>query len=676
MESSWRAALVALAVAATVVGPAPGASAADTDRVTSLGVPLNDVLLIGGTVAPGPGGATVLWSVSSGAPAHLNAVDPATGEAVARLELPGAGGSWAVDSAPDGSLYVGSYGSARLYRWTEQTGVVDLGSPIAGESFVWDVSVADDGVVYGGTSPGGKVFSYDPATGRFGDLGRLVEGQSYVRTVAVHGGKVYAGTDPPGEIVELDPATGAKRTLPTPPGLDVANAWVYDLDAVGGHLYARYGSASPGPLYVYDLAADEWTDHIEQAHGLEVSPADEQGRVHLIVAGELVRYDPLTGETGGTGMPLTGRVANTRGIGWAELGLPDYPGKSIVGLLWRGLMYRYNPATGARSFVQTTIEGEPIDITALSDGPDGRVYAGGFLNGGFAAIDPDSGAREEFHTFSQSEGMVRHDGRLYVGAYPEARVYEYDPAKPWNSPEYSPSPQPLPDANPARLFDFKAEHQIRPRALVSAGPYLAVGTMPDLDHLGGVLAVWDPASGTLLSSQRHVVTDQSIVALAYRDGILYGGTSIYSGQSATPPTQPEAKLFAWSVAEKRKLWEIVPAPDKPTLSGLSFDGRGRLWGVAGGEVFAVDVRTRRVTDRLAYSGSESGLGRIAYNPVDRMLYGVLAGAEVFRLDPRSHVKSVLRSGPAAQLAVHPGGDVYFSSGAELFRYDLPGGPCP
>ncbi|WP_211588517.1 PQQ-binding-like beta-propeller repeat protein [Allorhizocola rhizosphaerae] len=678
MKSRWLAATTTAALAATVLVAAGGGagSANEGERISSLGVPLQDVLLVGGTVAPGPGGRTVLWSASSGAPAHLNAVDPATGEAIARLDLPGAGGSWAVDSAPDGSVYVGTYGGSKLFRWTAATGVVDLGKPIASETFVWDVATDEQSIVYGGTSPNGKLFSYNPGTGQYRDYGQLSPGHQYVRSLAVYQGKIYAGTNPPAKMFEVDIATGAKRQLPDPPGRDVTADWVYDVDIVGDHLYVRYGTAFPNPLFVYDLVTGQWIDRIDNVHGLEVPPADEQGRVYLIRSGELIRYDPGDGSETGTGMPFIGRVANSRGIGWAELGLPDYPGRSIVGLLWRGMMFRYNPTTGARSFVPTTIAGEPIDITALAEGPDGRVYAGGFLNGGFAAVHPDTGRTEEFHTFSQSEDMLGHGGRLYIGAYPDARVYSYDPTKPWNSSEYSPSPEPVPDQNPLRLFDLKPELQIRPRALVGAGNLLAVGTMPDLGHLGGVLAIWDTTTGALISKTRHVVTDQSIVSLAYRDGVIYGGTSIYSGQSATLPTQPEAKVFAWSVAEGRKLWEMVPAPGKPTIPALTFDGQGRLWGIAGGEVFAVDTASRQVTVRHTYSGSTSGSGQLAYNAVDEMLYGVLTGNEVFRLDLASGQKHVLRSGAATHLAVHSNGDVYFSSGSQLFRYDLPAGPCP
>lgn len=671
-------ALLSLAIALPLTTPATaGAQPAPTsdqvtDRVTEIGTPLQDVLLIGGVVAPGPGGRTVLWSASSGAPAHLNAVDPNTGEVLARYPLTGSGGSWAVTSAPDGSVYVGTYGSAKLFRWTEAGGLTDLGRPF-GADFVWDVATDENSVVYGGTSSGGSLFSYDPATGQFRDYGQLDPERLYVRSVDTHGDTIYAGTENPGLVYAVDKNTGERTALPLPEDLtDHDKSWAYDVDVVGDHLYVRFGEAFPAPLHVWDITAGRWVDRIENVHGLEPSPADTGGEVYLIRSNELVRYDPATGELTETGVPFTGRVANTRGIGWAELDDPDYPGQSLVGLLWRGQMFRYNPETGASSFLPTAVQGEPIDITTLSEGPDGRVYTGGFLNGGFAAVNPDSGAIEEFNTFSQSEGMLNHNGTLYVGAYPDARVYAYDPALPWHSPEYSPHPEPGHADNPKRLFDFKAQRQIRPRALTGAGDLVAVGTLAVLGELAGVLALYDPATGELVTSERGVVTDQGIEALAYRDGVLYGGTTIYSGHSATPPTQTEAKVFAWSVAEGRKLWEFVPAPGKPTIPALSFDDQGRLWGVAGQEVFAVDVDTAEVTVRHSYGSSTSSAGSLEYNPVDGLLYGSLAGRTLFSLDPDGDgERTVLADRAVGHLAVHSSGDVYASSGSTLLRYDTP-----
>ena len=667
-----------LALVALASTPLVSSAAEDPDQdpgvLTSLGVPLQDVLLIGGTVAPGPDGETALWSVASGAPAHLNAVDPTTGEALARFALPGSEGAWATDAGPDGSVWVGTYGSAHLFRWTADGGVEDLGNPIDGESFVWDVAVADDGYVVGGTYPGGKLFGYDPETEEFRDFGKISADHSYLRSVATYDDLVFAGTENPATVSQIDRTTGDVTPLPLPDGLDVSDAWAYDVDVVGDHLFVRFGEAFPGPLHVWDIEAGDWVDSVESAHGLQPSPPDENGRTYIIQDNELIRYDPADGSIDRTGMEFTGRVANTRGIGWAELDDPDYPGQSVVGHLWRGKAFRYNPETGAHSFIDTTIEGEPISITSISEGPDERVYVGGFLNGGFAAIDEESGEREQFHTFSQSEAMTTHDGRLVVGAYPDARVYSYDPAKPWHSPEYSPSPDPGATENPVRLFDFKAEQQIRPRALTSAGDFLAVGTRPDLNELGGVFALYASAGDELVHAERNLITDQSIVSLTYADGVVYGSTSIFGGQNATPPTQPEAKVFAWSVEQRELLWETAALPGQPTINGMSLDADARLWGISGPHVVALDTETGEVIEHYTYGDSAASSGDLDFNPVDGRLYANLLNQRFARIDPATGDDETLREGSTGHVDVHPNGDVYVSAGPELFKYE-PASAC-
>ncbi|MDX6283465.1 MAG: hypothetical protein QOH03_4536, partial [Kribbellaceae bacterium] len=82
--------LTPLATLATAQASDPPTS----PTVVPLGVPLSDVLLIGGTVAPGPdAGKAAIWNVSTATPAYLNAVDPATGASLISAALPGASGS-------------------------------------------------------------------------------------------------------------------------------------------------------------------------------------------------------------------------------------------------------------------------------------------------------------------------------------------------------------------------------------------------------------------------------------------------------------------------------------------------------------------------------------------------------------------------------------------------------
>jgi streptogramin lyase len=636
----------------------------------SLGVPLADVLLLGGTVAPGPGGKPALWNVSTGKPAYLNAIDPATGEQLVSAPLTGADGSWAVAAAPDG-VYAGTYGNAHLYRWRSGAGDVaeDLGLPLAAQTFIWSLTSDADGKIWGGTFPGGKVFRFDPATKEYTNFGQVVAGQTYVRSIACAGGKVYSGSYAAAHIAELDPATGSVTELPKPPGLStIEGKAVYDLDAFGGRLYARIGSDLPGPLFVYDLAARAWTDEIPDAHGLKIAPPDSGGGIHLIQRGELRRYDPATKQLTGTGLTLTGKVQNTRSIGWAELGVADYPGRSVVGTLWRGEMFRYNPTTGAHAILETKVRKEPIEILAVAGGGRRTVYAGGFLNGGLGVVRTDTGA-SSFHRFAQIESILQSsDGSVWLGVYPESRLYRYRPDKPWNSPEYSPGGPPGTTPNPELIFNLGPQLQARSKCLAEAEDgKIAVGTVPSGDRLGGGLAIYDPSSRDWQFT-RNVSQDQSLFALAAYDGVVYGGGSVTGGLSTTPPTRKAGAVFAWDVDRGQKLWEFEPVSTEGTVSALAIGPDRKLWGLAGHTLFAVDRQSQQIVHRYELGTRSSG-GSIVVSR--SKLYVSVDGGLIYRIDPFApHRDPVLIVAyPHRRLTGHQDGRLYFNRVAELFVVD-------
>ena len=69
--------------------------------------------------------------------------------------------------APDGSLYVGTYPNAHLYRYDPGAGTVtDLGQPIPGESVIYGLTADQNGNVYAGTYPTAHAFGYDRRTVR------------------------------------------------------------------------------------------------------------------------------------------------------------------------------------------------------------------------------------------------------------------------------------------------------------------------------------------------------------------------------------------------------------------------------------------------------------------------------------------------------------------------------
>lgn len=659
-------------ISATLLPPSPEAHAEAGSQLMRepqlIGIPLSDVLLLGGAVAPGPSGKQALWNASTGKPARLNAMDPTTGDLLVSAPLTGGDGAWAVTAAPSG-VYAGTYGNAHLYRWKPGSGDVaeDLGLPAAGQTFIWALATDADGKIWGGTFPGGKVFRFDPDTGAFTDFGQAVAGQTYVRSIACAGGKVYSGAYAAAHIAELDPVTRTFTQLPTPPGLGtITGKPVYDLNAYDNRLYARIGSDAPNPLYVFDLATRTWSDPIPEVHGLSVCPPGEDGAVYFFQRSELRRYDPATGANTGTGLFLTGKVQNARSFGWAELGLPDYPGRSVVGTLWRGDMFRYNPTTGAHAVLATKVRKEPIDIQALAAGGRRTIYAGGFLNGGLSAVNTTTGT-PSFHRFGQIEAILRDsEGTVWIGQYPDARLFRYEPDQPWNSPEYSPEGPPGTPANPHVVVTLKPELQARARCLAEADGKIAVGTVPDGNRLGGGLAVYDKASGAWTFT-RNVVQDMSIIALTADDGVVYGGASIFGGLGTTPPTRTAGAVFAWDVAAARKLWELELVQGIASVSAVEVFA-GVVWALAGHSLFAIDPDGPTILHRLEL-GTRSNDGSIVISR--RKLYVSVDGALIFRVDPLYPDRDphLLVNFPHRRLAAHEGW-LYLSRGPELYKVDV------
>jgi hypothetical protein len=647
------------------------AAALTAPEVVSLGSPLRDVLLIGGTVAPGPDGRPVLWSASSGDPAKLNAVDPSNGHTLDSQALSGSPGSYAVAATPDGTIYVGAYSTGFLYRRRPGSGtpLENLGRPLSTESYIWRLAVDDEGRVFGGTYPGGRVFGYDPSTGEVRDYGQLVPGIRYVRSIAVWGSHIYAGTQPDAHVVQIHKDTGERRELPVPQQLDgTGGVTVYDLNAYAGRVYARFGSALSGKLGIYDISTGQWSDLIDGVAGLDVSPPGPDGDVYFTRHNELTRHNPRTGSTSSVGHYFPGRVVNNRGIGWAALGDPAWPGRTLVGLLWRGEMFRYNPITGRTEVLQTNIPGEPVPLATLHAGGSGVLYAGGYLSGGIAQIQPSTG-QSSFHRFAQTESILESDGAVWLGAYPSSRLYRYDPTLPWSSPEYDPGP-PGADDNPQKLVDLSDQHQVRARAMTDAGAEIVYGTMPDGTNLDGALVVIDKATGSR-KVHRPVVTDQSIVSLCYADGLVVGGSSIHGGYSVPEPTQTQAKLFGWDLGAGSKAFEFAPLEGVTAIPALAVDARQLVWGLADGQLFGLDVAGRQVVHRLRLNpDTGTTTGQLAYHAGADALYALVQGHLLFRVDASTKEKSLVLDRPARYLAVHPDGQVFLGEGTEVFRVTL------
>jgi len=619
-----------------------------------IGEPLRAFKMATAAYGQAKDGGNRIYTVAQGKPCRLYVIDADTGSGLGSFSLDGSNHSWGICMTADGSVYMG--GDGYLYRYDPVLHTVDnLGIPIEGETYFWRLAADQDGNVYGGTYPGGKVFQYKPSTKAFHDYGTMVPGECYARSMdAGPNQKLYVGVGTgKGEIVELDTRTGETRRLPVPEGQEHCTI-VYDLDVHEGLLFARYTDTLD--LMVYDLALDKWVHRIDGAGGFDVSAPDDNHHVYLLRNGYLHAFNLISFEL--VQLPLRHEGAACD-FGWMEWKEPDFPGKSLVSM-YEGGYFLYNPVTKKTKHIEVDAEGVPVAIQSLTAGSDGTIHIGGYFAGGYASYNPAEDRLSPCHRFGQSEYLHVFKDKLYLGVYPGAYIYEYDPSQPWEK-----------DINPKIVFSLKDQGQDRPFALASTEERLIVGTVPKYSKLGGALALYDPVSGQM-DCYTDVVTDQSIIALCYSNGYIYGGTSVFGGLGGSP-SQQEGKLFVWDAAAGRKVWEGVPIVGEKVVSALTVGKDGVVWGMTSGHLFAFNPASKTIERRFDLFepidwANRSHFWRGVFLDYDRAadkIYGNCMD-KLFSFDVRTEQLEVLATG-GTLFARDGAGTMYVTKETELYK---------
>lgn len=633
---------------------APARAADPALQEVDLGTPVEGVVSPNIAYTQAPDGTPEAVFVANGQPARATVVNVATGERRFDQDLANVVASWGSETAPDGTVYIGSQSAGLLLRYVPGTGRVEpIGRAVASETHHWGIDVAPDGKVYGGTYPNGKVFGFDPTTGVFTDYGQMVPGVAYVRDVAASDDRVYAGTSPRAHLVELDPDTGSTREIPLPEAYQGQDA-VYNVSLSGGLLFARVQPANV--MLVYDPKAGAWIDQIPGTEAFEVPEPSLDRTTYLTTYSGLVGYDFRTRTW--ARVDVDWWTMTTRGAAWLPLQLTGFPGRSFVTGFFRGTLLAYNPITGNTLQLQGDVAGNPLQLSAVGTGPDGQVYVGAYLSPpGMARVDVDTGTSQLLPGISQVQGMGSSGTLLFLGVYPNANVLAYDTSGPWDPPN-NPRPQiPL------------GQGQDRPVAFAGlSGKVAAVGSVPVSGQLGGALSFFDASNGSL-TVHRNVVPDQSLVTLVARDGMLYGGTSI-SGGDGIAPTTTEGQLFIWDLVAGNVVYQAVPVPGQVAVASLAFDDAGILWGLAGGWLFTFDPAGRTITrsQQLFPVTQGSYWTGWALQWWQGRLFGVVGG-QVFEVDTATWTPTTLAANGASYLAVDHYGSLYYARGTHLFRLD-------
>ncbi|MBM3878747.1 MAG: hypothetical protein FJ387_03370 [Verrucomicrobia bacterium] len=590
---------------------------AQPGRFDTLGIPVRKGGLMGCVVGPdGRGGEALYFNFNQvSGKLFLVQVDPDTGQG-RQFDAPEGPGAWALLTGPDGRIYLGTWDGALILRFDPsepEAGLKVIGRPSPTETYLWQFDLGQDGWLYACTYPNAKLVRYHPQTGAMEDLGRLHPTEMYARSLTVGpNGKVYVGIGTAqGDLVVFDPATGRHRSI-LPPGLSGAKGWstVNVSRRSDGQVYAEFGPT------VMRLD-DETATIVPQAPARPSLKLRDGREVVAFGRGTYSLKDPRSGT-------VTDRAFEYAGAGDYIFVVGVGPSNVVYGSTAMPLeAFRHDPQTGRSEH--------------LGAMPGGEVYS-----------------------------LLEHAGKLYLCYYGGAVMNLYDPAKPfWKFGSGT-------DCNPIS-FGGVGDGHLRPRAMIRGpGGLIYIGSEPPYGELGGALGVWDPDLNKTIENYRHVVTNQSIVSLAWEpdSGLLFGGSGNFGG-GGTRPTETEAKFFAFDPARKQKVFEAALVPDANKYPA-TLAARGKVYTTAGDRLVVFDPEALRVEKTVRLPGAQVDISLGQHQ--DGKLVGLTAKG-VYVYDPARGELEIAAPAPVRVVCGFAlvGDDVYFGSKAELWRYRLPQG---
>jgi hypothetical protein len=618
-------------------------------RVTTLGFPLKNVVIYDGGYGFLKDGTPFAAFILKGSPGILHIVNVRTREVLHKETLPGDDdGSWSVFVAKDGAVYVG--GSAgNLYGWREGEKVRLLGGI---QGALYQPAEAPNGDIYVGHWPSGHLLVWRKKAQRLDDLGAVVPGESYVRGLAIAGNLLYLGIGAHPHLVRYDIATGKMTDIPLPKDLAADGTMPGGLTVVRDRLFGNLG----GKIFVMDLRTNKFLPSVpESGSDSAVASPEYKGKTYLGVRSGLVEYDLATDTW--KPLPYPTPQAGKRDYLWVPMnfGIPH-----LVSVTWSGGLWAYSPDLKKFDSWMLPLEGQPISVQAMESGPDGDLYMSGYPGGVGARWNIRTNENKNFNV-GQAEGMDHLGDTMYFGIYPKASVSAMDTTK-----------DPL---KAAKVLDI-GEEQDRPFGWANDGKTLYIGTVATYGKLGGALTTFTPSTGEQ-QVYRNLIPNQSIIRLAYRDGLVYGSTTVWGGLGQAP-SEPAARIFAWDPKSRTLLRQATPefaAFDQPpkAINGLTFGPDGKLWAAWQGTIAVLDPQTLKVERAKVTAPSNWDLTH-SWENVDMVwgrdgnLYVALAG-QLSAVNPKTlDVTPIQRGG---QVVGGVDGNIYFTYASTLYRLEVP-----
>lgn len=583
---------------------------------------------------------------------------------------------WSSVKDGEGNVYsaVGGH-PGYVLKYSPRDGQLVSLSPVGEEIAVYHLTCDEDGNVYGGSYPSGKVFRCTP-DGAFEDYGSPVPDNMYVISSVYYQGSVYGGTRGTNPVFfRFDLKRRTTHVIPLPSFMQQRLVSYYYMTRLDEKLFVDVKTMRGNYfLLCYDLERECWTDFCEKGMGGQHISEPLDGKAYFVDhMGNFreISLDTLAvSDTGILYYPIGGDVSSldyANGImGGGFFRLDDqehYPGYTYITPNYDQNTLAYiNLELKTVEFIDNCdFIKNPVRIHAIETMEDGRIMLGAYMGTKIGIFEP----QQQEYTYldcRQSEGILACGNKIYMGIYTRAVIWEYDVEQPY-----------VKGKNPKPLFEV-GEEQDRPFSLCNAGGRLAVATVPDYGRLGGAVTLYDWHKKQKRVF-RNIIKDESVTAICYRDGYLYGTTGIFGGLGAAPAEQ-EAMVFRFSVESgklecERAIGKELGYDNVFHIGGIGFDPYGTLWGIAGGVVFTLDPQTLAVEKKVDISGvpwtrESFNAWRPFYlvflddylycNPNEKLVRIHLKTLEYKEFEQNAYVMTAGKDG-----------NVYFTSGTKFYR---------
>lgn len=492
-------------------------------------------------IVTSPAGVPKLLTSQSGMSNQFQVLDVATGKPDFVATIPGkVCSNFAYDPAT-GTVYFGR-GGGHLASWRfGTTTVADLGrvTPIA--TGVYAINIAPDGKIWGGSYPQGLVWTYTPETKSFTSQSQFDTDTDYVRGLALAGGTVYAGTasiNP--KMISFPVSDPTKRTVIALPDAG-PSGFVSQITTRGEKLFVfAEDSKNITRGYVYNTRTKAWEgifpggSPTKYFTGAETDTAIwgiQSGKVISINTATMARTTLVTtGMSSPRAIHAVGDKVYVAGVDGTDNVIAEY---SIAS------------KSQVRRYAAQSVPGA-LSVQSLIAGSGGLLYLGGYQGNGLASLNPDTGARwqgPEDSGVNQIEHLFEYDeDSIFVGSYGSAKLYRY-----------TPSLQSTGKDAFKLIANLRTEcMQSRPFGWASAAGKVIVGTVPEYGHNGGALGIIDPATNAI-DVMNNFIDGRSIVGLHGAGDIVYGSTSNKGGYGSPDFVGPSV-VFAYNVRTRTMQW--------------------------------------------------------------------------------------------------------------------------